>query len=89
MTNMGLRLILQYTSNGQNVYDIVKNLTIFVKKFVYENFLFQKSLKDLSVILDIPKTVLEKDLTKSYLASINLIKKNLFLRTIFYLYFAT
>ena len=59
----------------QNVYDIVKNLTIFVKKFVYENFLFQKSLKDLSVILDIPKTVLEKDLTKSYLASINLIKK--------------
>ena len=60
MTNMGLRLILQYTSNGQNVYDIVKNLTIFVKKFVYENFLFQKSLKDLSVILDIPKTVLEK-----------------------------
>ena len=77
MTNMGLRLILQYTSNGQNVYDIVKNLTIFVKKFVYENFLFQKSLKDLSVILDIPKTVLEKDLTKSYLASINLIK-NLF-----------
>ena len=57
---MGLRLILQYTSNGQNVYDIVKNLTIFVKKFVYENFLFQKSLKDLSVILDIPKTVLGK-----------------------------
>ena len=52
---MGLRLILQYTSNGQNVYDIVKNLTIFVKKFVYENFLFQK----LKVIVIIP-AVLEK-----------------------------
>ncbi len=56
---MGLRSILQYRSNGQNVYEIVKNLTIFVKKFVSENFLFQKSLSDLSVILDIPKTVLE------------------------------
>ena len=59
MINMDLRSVLQYRSNGKNVYEIVKNLTIFVKKFVAENFLFQKSLSDLSIILDIPKTVLE------------------------------
>ncbi len=59
MINMDLRSVLQYRSKGKNVYEIVKNLTIFVKKFVSENFLFQKSLSDLSIILDIPKTVLE------------------------------
>ena len=57
---MNLRSIFSYNSTGQNVYNIVKNLTLFIEKFVNKNLNIQNLLNELSQTLEIPKSVLEK-----------------------------
>ena len=57
---MNFRSIFSYNSTGQNVYDIVKNLTLFIEKFVNKNLNIQDLLNELSQTLEIPKSVLEK-----------------------------
>ena len=57
---MNLRSIFLYSCNEKDVYAIVRNLVLFVKKYLKQNSIFQMLFFDLSRILDIPKDILEK-----------------------------
>jgi hypothetical protein len=57
---MNLKLILKYNNKDKQVYKIVKNLVLFVCKIVKKNLFFQSLLSNLSLILDVPKEILEK-----------------------------
>ena len=57
---MNLKLIFKYNNKDKQVYKIVKNLVLFVHKIIKKNFVFQSLLSNLSLILDVPKEILEK-----------------------------
>jgi len=57
---MNLKLIFKYNNKDKQVYKIVKNLVLFVHKIIKKNLVFQSLLSNLSLILDVPKEILEK-----------------------------
>ena len=57
---MNVKSIFSYKCGKKDPYSIVRNLVLFVKKYLKQNSVFQKLFFDLSKILDIPKEILEK-----------------------------
>jgi hypothetical protein len=57
---MKLKAIFFYKCNKKDPYLIVRNLVLFVKKYLKQNSIFQMLFFDLSKILDVPKDILEK-----------------------------
>ena len=57
---MNVKSIFFYKYTKKDPYLIVRNLVLFVKKYLRQNSIFQKLFFDLSKILDIPKDILEK-----------------------------
>ncbi len=88
---MVLKSIFLYRCNKKDVYEIIKNLTNFIKKYVKKNLIFQNLLSDLSNILNIPKDILEKRsfqiIYKSYEFKDKKFNKNYNFINIFYDFF--
>ena len=57
---MKLKAILTYATDENDIFKIIKNLTLFIKKYVNENIMFQDMIKKISLTLDIPKSIIEK-----------------------------
>ena len=61
---MKLKAILTYASDENDIFKIIKNLTLFIKNYVNENIMFQDMIKKIGLTLDIPKSIIEKRLNE-------------------------
>jgi len=88
---MKLKSIFFYKSNKKKVYDIVKDLVNFINIYIQKNSILNKLFYDLSLILDVPKEILEKRSKQILFRSYEFGKKsfngNYKLRNIFYDFF--
>ena len=48
---MKLKAILTYSPDENDIFKIIKNLTLFIKKYVNENIMFQDMIKKISLTL--------------------------------------
>lgn len=72
---MKLKAILTYATDQNDIFKIIKNLTLFIKKYVNENIVFQDMIKKISLTLDIPKSIIEKRTYQIIFRNYNVEKK--------------
>ena len=72
---MKLKAILTYATDQNDIFKIIKNLTLFIKKYVNENIIFQDMIKKISLTLDIPKSIIEKRTYQIIFRNYNVEKK--------------
>ena len=72
---MKLKAILTYATDQKDIFKIIKNLTLFIKKYVNENIMFQDMIKKISLTLDIPKSIIEKRTYQIIFRNYNVEKK--------------
>ena len=83
---MKLKAILTYTPDENDVFKIIKNLTLFIKKYVNENIMFQDMIKKISLTFDIPKSIIEKRSHQIIFRNYNIPKKKfVFKNNLFYI----
>ena len=83
---MKLKAILTYTPDENDIFKIIKNLTLFIKKYVNENIMLQDMIKKISLTFDIPKSIIEKRSHQIIFRSYNIPKKKfVFKNNLFYI----
>ena len=83
---MKLKAILTYSPDENDIFKIIKNLTLFIKKYVNENIMFQDMIKKISLTLDIPKSIIEKRTYQIIFRNYNVEKRKfIFKNNLFYI----
>ena len=83
---MKLKAILTYASDENDIFQIIKNLTLFIKNYVNENIMFQDMIKKIGLTLDIPKSIIEKRTYQIIFRNYNVEKRKfIFKNNLFYI----
>ncbi len=83
---MKLKAILTYASDENDIFKIIKNLTLFIKNYVNENIMFQDMIKKIGLTLDIPKSIIEKRTYQIIFRNYNVEKRKfIFKNNLFYI----
>ena len=80
---MDLKTILNFRPKNKGALEIIKDLTVVIKKFVKENTIFQYLTENMSQTLNIPKSIIEKRSNQIIFKNYNIEKKKFIFKNSF------